>query len=368
MDAYQKIEVSMTRDIPWPSDNLGVLREFVRCLPQFDVLFGELPQVRLVIDANVALGELIFRVKNRRQANARSSLHEVIASRTVIAYAPRTLRDEVEAKIPQVASRRGLPEALLREEWQAFKVLLHYYEPQAQVDRRGAEGADPNDLPYRDLWAAVGALGVYSKDRHLPRMGVPVITIDVVIALRDYSRAASIEVGIKVGSVLVAAAGIGLLRGILVLFSKVGRSLSRLPAPAQLAIAAVLVIAVAHPTSRRKLKTWVHSALMLLGETALPVLASASRSLSAAESEKALAWGTVSRQLSVGKRHSAKEVLRAVCIAANRPLSLIELQHRVLSAGYVSRAKNLRAYLRRILRDDANFAQIRPGYWIISRS
>ena len=107
-------------------------------------------------------------------------------------------------------------------------------------------------------------------------MGVPIITIDVFLALRDYSRAASIEVGIKVGEVAVAAAGIELLRGMLILLSAAARGLSRLPTAAKLAIGAIVVIAVAHPKNRKFMKTVLQSAVKQLSEIALPVLAEVS--------------------------------------------------------------------------------------------
>ena len=357
-----------TKEVLLPSDYLAVLREFVLCLPQFDELFGELPQVRVVIDANVVFGELIYRLKNKRNANARSYLHEVIAARTVIAYAPVFICTEVEANIPKVARGQGISENKLREEWQEIKGLLHFYEPQARIDRHRAEIVDPKDLPYCDLWAEIGAQGVCSKDKHISRMGVPIITVDAIIALRGYSRAASVEVGIKVCGVTVVAAGIGLLRGMLVLLFAAGRGFSRLPAAAKLAFASIAAIAVAHPSSRKLIKTWLSSAFKHLGETAIPILTSASKSFSVAERDKALCWEAAGKKLPVGKRHPARTHLRAVCVAAKKPLSLLELERRVLLAGYVTRAKNLRVYLKRILQNDSSFAQVRAGYWVILRS
>ncbi len=368
MKAHDNIEGARNKDVLWPSDNLGILREFVSCLPQFGAIIGELPQFRVVIDANIALAELIFRLKNKRNSNARSSLHEVIAAGTVIAYAPLSLCKEVETKIPKIAGRQNLPRYRLREEWQKFQALLHFYEPEVHVDRLGTEAVDPKDLPYRNLWAEIGARGVYSKDPHLPRMGAPLITIDVVLALRDYSRAASIEVGIKVGGVVIVAAGIELLRGMMVLLSAAGRGLSRLPAAAKVVLAMVAIIAIAHPTSRKMIKTRLQSVFKELGEIALPLLTSVSKNLSVAERDKAIGWEAASKKLPIGKKYPARTHLRALCTATTKPLSLFELERRLLSVGYVTRAKNPRAYLKRILQNDPRFVQIQPGYWVISRS
>ena len=361
------IKGSGTNEVLWLSDNLGFLRELTLCLPQFEALFGQLPQIRVVLDANVVLAELIYRLKRKRKAHARTSLHEVISAQTVIAYAPVTLSKEVEANIPLIAIRRGLSQDRLQEEWEEFKALLNFYEPPARDDRLHTEVADPKDLPYCDLSAEVGARGVYSKDRHISRMGVPIITIDVFLALRDYSRAASIEVGIKVGEIAVAAAGIELLRGMLILLSAAARGLSRLPTAAKLAIGAIGVIAVAHPKSRKFMETVLQSAVKQLSEIALPVFAEVSRSLSDAERDRIFGWERASKMLPAGKRYPAKTHLRAVCIATKGPLSLLELERQVLSAGYVTRAKNLRPYLKRILQNDPCFVRVRSQEWAISR-
>lgn len=367
MNPYDSMKGNCNRDVLWPSDNLRFLREFVYCLPQLTPIIGELPQVRIVIDANVALAELIYRLKNRRDPEARTGLHEVIAAGTVIAYAPFALVREVETRIPQIAALKRIPQYRLHEEWIKFRTLLHFYEPEAPVAPLGPEVADPKDLPYRDLWAEIGARGVYSKDAHLPRMGAPLITVDVVIALRDYSRAASVDVGIKIGGVVAIAVGVEFLRAIVAFSVAAGRGFYRLPTAVKVLIVALLTIAVAHPTSRKMIRTRLSAVLKELGEIALPLLTKASTSLSIAQRDKALRWETANTNLPAGKRQTAKTHLRAVCAAAKKPLNLFELERRVLAAGYVSRAKDFRAYLKRILHEDSRFVQVQPGCWVISR-
>jgi hypothetical protein len=52
----------------------------------------------------------------------------------------------------------------------------------------------------------IGAEAIYSKDTDVVAMDAPVVGAEIILALRDYSRAASVDVSIKMGGTIVVVA------------------------------------------------------------------------------------------------------------------------------------------------------------------
>src|SRR6266404_624539 len=92
-----------------PSDQLRHLRELVSAWPLLAQTFGEILQLRVVIDANVAFEPLIWRLRRRRDLGARTGLHEAIDSGVVIAFAPQALQQEVLQHISEFAEDAKVP-------------------------------------------------------------------------------------------------------------------------------------------------------------------------------------------------------------------------------------------------------------------
>jgi hypothetical protein len=62
--------------VAFPSDNLRSIYGLCEKHPMFVELFGMRPQIRLVIDTNIVLAELLFVTSKRRNESARTVLNE----------------------------------------------------------------------------------------------------------------------------------------------------------------------------------------------------------------------------------------------------------------------------------------------------
>src|ERR1700674_3086742 len=91
------------------SDALPGFRRLLVHLPAFREAFGDLVQIRLVIDASIVQKELRWRIGSRRDPDARSGLHEAIDSGTILAFAPMALKQEIEQHIDEIAQDAGVP-------------------------------------------------------------------------------------------------------------------------------------------------------------------------------------------------------------------------------------------------------------------
>ena len=232
------------------SDALAAIRELVTRLPALTPIFGYVPRVRVVVDANVVLDELGYLVASRRHAAARTALQELVASGTVVLYAPPTIVDEVERHLAKIARRRGVDVGRLQVAWAAYRTTLHIFEPDPLPPRTHGEVVDPDDLPYVSLQAQVGARAVFTNDRHLVRMGAGVVRFDAFLSLRDYARAASVELTIKFGAGLAVAATVGSLLALIKLVSVFVRASSRLPREVQAVVAISVAALLLHPKGR----------------------------------------------------------------------------------------------------------------------
>ncbi len=153
------------------SDHLHGFRELLAFYPTLVGLFGFLPQLRLVIDSNIVLSELIWLVTKRRNPTARTALQEVIASGTIVAFAPEKLREEIKKHIKTIATDKGISEELLYTEWQNYEKYLHFCPVDALEENDNLPKRDPADLPFIYLYSRVGASAIVSWDKDIQRWG-----------------------------------------------------------------------------------------------------------------------------------------------------------------------------------------------------
>ena len=348
-----------------PSDALATLRELLGQYSAF-MVFGELVQVLLVVDADRVQGDLRWLVGKRTNPAARTNLQEVVAAGTVIAYAPKALLVEIKKYLPAIAAENGVSEERVQQTWEEYRAILRFYEPEPTPHVKDAPVpvADPKDVPYAELWRQLGAAGVYSRDNHLSAMGVPIVTEDVVTSLRAFSRAASVGLTIKVGGTLFLIVSGGSVLGLAQLL---GRAVMRLPRSVQVALAGLIVAILLHPRGRARLAEFIRRGSNALS-TAATALGPVVANLGDAETKARAAWEHAHAKLPPIRRRSVLTCARAVCAAAERPLSVAEIERAVRNAGHVSRARSFRTYLRRVMRADQRFVETMPGWWTVSRS
>jgi hypothetical protein len=154
------------------------------------------------------------------------------------------------------------------------------------------------------------------------------------------------------------------LQGLNKLLVRCVKAIRRLPPSAQIGLAAAGVICVAHPRSRARLNEGWNTlknseALQALGKAiadfAVQVTESAEKARTNYQIVQAALPAKVKRPLLM---HA-----RAVCTAAASPLTLAEMERQIRLGGYVSRSQTFRQYLRRVLRTDSSFVEVRPGWW-----
>jgi predicted nucleic acid-binding protein len=219
--------------------------------PALSGVVGNARQLRLVIDTNIILKALRWLVSKRQNPAARTDLQELIGSETVIAFAPDVLGTEVLEHIPEMAIALGVREIELRESWHEYEKALHFYSPTLLVEAIPRSARDPDDLPFVLLSQLVGAAAVYTLDKDVPAMGAPAMSPQVVLVLRDYARAASIELSLMVGGTVILTAGIETIRPLLNVLKEMTGGFVILPKPAQFALLFLGVAALAHPGSRK---------------------------------------------------------------------------------------------------------------------
>lgn len=345
------------------SDFLPLLVALKEAFPAFAALFPELLQLRLVVDANRVQAELRWRLRRRRNPAARSSLHEVIDAGVLVLFAPAYVKYEIEKHYQDIAGETGTSVSDVSREWALFQKCLCFYVPK-NAPSPTESYADLDDFAYLAAWRELDRRGVYTEDRHLAAMGAPVVSVLIDTHLREYARASTVQIAVRVGSSFSVIVGWEFLRVVYRLFVQCLRAIRKLPSVAQLSLGAVCVISVAHPQSRAKLKEgWIalkNSEAVLnfcdhivdLGMEA----ADASRRARAS-------YGHLQSVLPAKSRRPLLLHARSVCVEAGSALSLDELERRIRRGGYVSRSRNFRQYLRRVLANDEFFAEVTPGHW-----
>ena len=346
------------------SDVLADLRPLLAVNPVFASII-QLYRVRLVIDANVILSDLRW-LARRRNPEARTTLQEVIAAGTVVAFAPSTLGSEIEEHLPRIAREGRVDLGRLQSEWLSYQQLIHFRSP--------VEGAlpswvqDPDDLPYLFLRMEIGAEAIYTNDSDIAAMGAPVVGTDVVVALKEYSRATSVEVTIKLGGTAVMFAGSTAVVQVFKALRQIVDGFGRLPRTAKVMVGLALLGVLAHPRGRAFLAQtamWFSSRARAALDALGPLFAQATLHASESQQKANTALERVRPALPAAGQWPARVHALRVCLEATAPLPLEEVARRVLEDGYVTRSNDFPTYLRRVLRARPEFHETPAGFWAV---
>jgi predicted nucleic acid-binding protein len=352
------------------SDVLRKLKELLELFPALRSVLPQLLQLSVVIDANIVQSELWWRLKNRPRPALRSSLEEALASGVLIAYAPHHLEDEIREHLEQLAVRTKRPVAEVEREWTFFRRHIHFH-----TGPKGAGGdlSDPDDIAYLDTLHDVAARGIYTRDTHFQESKAPLIFIAMDIrnpmdlALRRYARSSAVRIGLAFGSSVSAFVSVELLLVLGKLLKTLVTAFKRLSPGAQLLIFAGVIALLAHPKSRAKLKElWgalQETVRPLLWDTVVDAMYQFAEATKTAE----LAHREIQAWLPEARRRPLIAHARAVCLVAGKPLRDEVILRKVFTNGYVSGRGGSVAYLRRVLRADAQFVETATG-WTLGKS
>lgn len=363
------VQAEITLEAVFPSDSLAALGNFLRGVPALAVFARELIQLRVVLDANEVQREIRFRL-TRRQAEARSGLHEAIAAGVVVALAPPFLDEEIAKYASQIARDTGRSIDEVHAEWSVIRELLRVYDPK-EGDDPDAALIDPKDVPYKLVFDELGADAVLTRDRHFERMGVPVIKQTPSRALRDYARASSVSVGLGVSAGVVVTISYASLRGMYAVIEKSLRAVGDLPEWAKLLLAAGIAAAVVHPKSRSWLvERWqrFRATVASITPELATALETAARLYLEAQQKTMQTRSALQGSLPRTRRRTALQMARVICLAHPEPLYIGEIVVRMKAEGYVSEAKHFNRYLRKQILGSGQFTEVSRGRWTLTAS
>ena len=344
-----------------PSDHLRELRTLSVLWEALRPVIGTILQIRLVIDTNMVISELLQLAKPRHVPNYRTALQELMASETIVCYAPEHLKFEIEKHWLEVAENNGLSSEAAEALWDDYAAYLRFCPVRLEsADQHGVP--DPADLPFTMFAARIGAQ-IYSRDPHIVAMGGHVVTMDCMFRLRDYARHKTAEVAIQIGGVVVVS---GTLGALILAFEALKAALSifrRLPPGAKVLILLGLFWALADEGRRKALVAGCQKIASGLPEMLWSQIREAFGELAEVKPLAADALRQVAREIRQDKRPPLRVLLRATLEGEASSLSLREIEMRVRAAGYCTTAKHFRVYLRRVLRQDPSFRQAVDGTW-----
>lgn len=359
------MSVSSTPTVPViRSDHLRIFRSLAAAYPVLSQLL-KLYRVRLIVDANIIIGDVRW-LARRRTPGARTALQEAIAAGTIVAFAPPELEEDVREKLPRIAADDQIELARLEAEWEGYRGLLRFRTPGPGKMPEWVQ--DPDDLPYLFLHAEIGADAILTRDTDIAAMGGDVIDVGVVLALRDYSRGASVQAAIHVGGTVVTLGGLIVIRQVWRILRLAVSAFGQLPGWLKVTAALALIGALLHPRGREFLRNaavWLPEHIGPLFDVLTPML------------DQLVSHATESRQLidsaaqrigplvAASRPRTARVHARRACLEAQGPLALEELARRVIEDGYVTRSRDFPSYLRRVLRTDREFVESPRGQWTL---
>ena len=349
----------------FPSDALVGMRSVLESLPILDPLLQGLVRLRLVIDANIVQQEIRWRSGRRRNPAARSGLQEAIDSGVVVALAPTFLKSEIENHLSDIAADTGVRIEEVRQHWHDFQLQVNFYEPQS-ADDRGWKPSIQTTLSTRNTCEELGADAVYSHDADLRAMKAPVISVSLDLTLRRHARSSSVVIGVTLGSGFTLMISFESVRSVYLLIEKGVAGFRRLPAWAQLSIAACVLAIVAHPKSRAKLgEVWsrVRTVANDITPGVLAGFGEIAMQFFTAQQSAMQTYAEVQSALPKPRRRSAIQCARSICLVSKEPLSALEIERRMRKEGYSTRSKGFARYFRRLLRENEQFVEVGPGMW-----
>jgi hypothetical protein len=225
----------------------------------------------------------------------------------------------------------------------------------------GLGPVDPDDLPYVAVANELG-LPIYSQDHHYRKMQAPLISVVIDTTAQAYARSSSVQLAVMMGSTLSLTLSFEAIAAAFRVIQQLARCFGGLHPGAQIAIFSCGILAFVHPKSRAKLVSiwdWAkQNAPVLLQSLSDVAIQTAEACNSQTASHKRLR-----ECIPIMRKRSALMHARAVCLAARTPLSLTEIEKRIRTDGYVTRARNFGAYLRRVLLSSDQFQELDSGLW-----
>lgn len=264
MSATSKQSLNLTEIFSVRSERLKELRIVVESIGGFKSLLGTTAAFSLVIDTNVVLGDILWLVVERKCPAAKTQLMETIDAGTLDVYVPPKLLEEVEEKIPLIAAEKGLNVELMYAEWKVYKTRLKIAYPDDEKVKLLQNGVDPDDADFVALAQTIMASGIFSKDKHIEMMGGNRVSIECVTHLRDYSRATSVEMNIKINGVVFSYVSIAVIKSLIEGSKILIKQVASAPGWVKVVMVMALAYIALNPRARETVANLINSTLSLL--------------------------------------------------------------------------------------------------------
>lgn len=243
---------------------LDSLRQVIQSYSDLEKHIGSILQLRLVIDTNAVISDLLWMAKRNKEDN-KTAIIEVIHAGTLIAYAPEQLKHEVEEHLPNIANKKKIPFEKMQEEWLAYQQYLEFVEIDVEDIKQYENSVDPKDAPFVILSEMLNVAGVISNDPHIEQLGGKRIALDIRLSLRDYSRSAAVVFSIRLGGVALSYVSVSLLVALGKGVGKLLQAIINLPDKAKLILIAGLVLVFLIPSTRFRILAYFQSVKGLFG-------------------------------------------------------------------------------------------------------
>ncbi len=314
---------------------------------------GLAPQIRVVVDANIVLSEILSLLKHSANPDYRTRLMELLDAETVIAFSPVEIDREVEEHLPKIARRAGASVETARASWTAYRERIKVVAARPQSSPSATGVRDPKDAPYLWLHESLGTRAILTEDKDLLDHPVAAMrAIEITLDLRDHARHQAFVLNISIGGLTVSNVGIELLRSVFGIARSIGARFMTLADVAQILVVLGALLLFSNPGLRSTLSAaweWLRPIVGEVSEALDGILAEMIR-------QQELSTQALNNALKKTPPSRMVKLQQAVLMAfaeAGHPLSEAEIEARVRSLGYVSRARSLVPYIRRALREDA---------------
>ncbi|MDG4719710.1 MULTISPECIES: hypothetical protein [Thalassospira] len=234
---------------------LSSLRQLIDLHPALEQATGQLPRFDIVLDANIAIGDLLHKHQNPHLEQ--TALQEVVKSGVVRLCAPSWLETEMlTSTIPQVSQKKKISQEALRSSWKSYKAAIIFDARFDQAQEVTTKSLDPKYAPYVQLQNAISALGILSNDKDIDALGGTRLERKLVMTIRAYARSASYSVSIKVGGVVISNISLSVLRKVMLFFRDMA---ARMPDWMKLLLLVGVIFVLAHPESRARFSAVIKS-------------------------------------------------------------------------------------------------------------
>jgi len=301
-----------------PSDKLRELKQLLSDNPLFKQELAEIAEFRLVLDTSVILADIIWLARHGDAATVRTGLLEVIEAGTVVIYGPPKLEEEVEEHLPRISRECGISTEVLRLQWTKYKSHLRVLKPLTEAQNSNWLAIDPNDVEFLAVADKIAAHGILSRDSDIRRMGGTQLGLDFVLCVRDYSRAAAIDVQLRCGGISLAIVAVGVVYAIIAGIRALLEGFARLPSPIKVVLIVAAIILVVHPGSRTCLAHFFREIGNRISEATGHLATHVAEASSVAYEQKELAAGHLERAVAIVTAASPRKTVSPVRIRRRR--------------------------------------------------